>query len=188
MGIDTAVDERLAQRLAELRLERGWTLEELARLADISRSTLSRVERAEVSPTAALLGRLCAVYGRSMSRLLAEVEAAGPAGLVRAGEQQVWRDDSTGFVRRSVSPPHGSLRAEIIEGRLPAGADIAYDRACTPGREHHLWLFEGALELTVDGEAQLLAPGDCLRYVGATSRFRSLGPGDARYALVVVEP
>ncbi|MBO1418612.1 helix-turn-helix domain-containing protein, partial [Streptomyces sp. FH025] len=72
MGIETAVDTRLAQRLAELRVERGWTLEELARQADVSRSTLSRVERAEVSPTAALLGRLCAVYGRTMSRLLAE--------------------------------------------------------------------------------------------------------------------
>ncbi|MFI2609760.1 helix-turn-helix domain-containing protein [Kitasatospora sp. NPDC018619] len=187
MGTDTAADERLAQRLAELRLERGWTLEELARLADVSRSTLSRVERAEVSPTAALLGRLCAVYGWSMSRLLAEVES-GPTRLVRAGEQQVWRDESTGFVRRSVSPPHGSLRAEIVEGRLPAGADIAYDRACTPGREHHLWLFEGGLELTVDGAPQRLGPGDCLRYVSGTSRFRSLGPGEAHYALVVVEP
>ncbi|WP_030234786.1 helix-turn-helix domain-containing protein [Streptomyces sp. NRRL S-350] len=186
MGIDTAADERLAQRLAELRLERGWTLEELARQADVSRSTLSRVERAEVSPTAALLGRLCAVYGRTMSRLLAEVEA-GPAPLVRAGEQQVWRDGTTGFVRRSVSPPHGSLRAEIVEGRLPAGADIAYDRVCVPGREHHLWLFEGRLELTVDGATQPLGPGDCLRYVSGASRFHSVGPGEARYALVVVE-
>ncbi|MBD0690199.1 helix-turn-helix domain-containing protein [Streptomyces sp. CBMA123] len=187
MGIDIAADERLAGRLAELRVERGWTLEELARLADVSRSTLSRVERAEVSPTAALLGRLCAVYGRTMSRLLAEVES-GPARLVRADDQQRWQDEATGFVRRSVSPPHGSLHAEIIEGRLPAGADIAYDRPCPPGLEHHLWLFEGQLELSLDGEAQLLGPGDCLRYGSGTSRFRSLGPGEARYALVVVEP
>ncbi|MFD5466673.1 helix-turn-helix domain-containing protein [Kitasatospora sp. NPDC127059] len=187
MGIDTVADERLARRLAELRVERGWTLEELARLADVSRSTLSRVERAEVSPTAALLGRLCAVYGRTMSRLLAEVESR-PARLVRAEDQHSWQDEATGFVRRSVSPPHGSLHAEIVEGRLPAGADIAYDRPCLPGLEHHLWLFEGQLELSLDGEPQLLGPGDCLRYGSGTSRFRSLGPGAARYALVVVEP
>ncbi|MED7952771.1 MULTISPECIES: XRE family transcriptional regulator [unclassified Streptomyces] len=187
MGIETAADERLAGRLAELRVERGWTLEELARQADVSRSTLSRVERAEVSPTAALLGRLCAVYGRTMSRLLAEVESA-PARLVRADEQWVWRDEATGFVRRSVSPPHGSLRAEIVEGRLPAGADIAYDRPCALGVEHHLWLLEGRLDLTVDGEAQPLAAGDCLRFVAETTRFRCPGPEDARYALVVVVP
>ncbi|MFI8086214.1 XRE family transcriptional regulator [Kitasatospora sp. NPDC086009] len=187
MGIDTAADERLAIRLAELRVERGWTLEELARRAEVSRSTLSRVERAEVSPTAALLGRLCAVYGRTMSRLLAEVESA-PAGLVRAGEQRVWRDEATGFVRRSVSPPDGSLRAEIIEGLLPAGADIAYDRPSVPGLEHHLWLLEGRLELTVDGEPQQLAAGDCLRFTADSTRFRSPGPEAARYVLVVVEP
>lgn len=182
-----AVDDRLAGRLAELRLERGWTLEELARRADVSRSTLSRVERAEVSPTAALLGRLCAVYGRTMSRLLSEVESA-PARLVRAGEQQVWCDETTGFVRRSVSPPHGALRAEVIEGRLPPGADIAYDKPSVPGLEHHLWLLEGELELTIDGEPHLLAAGDCLRFVATTSRFRCPGPQDARYALVVVLP
>ncbi|MEU8510551.1 XRE family transcriptional regulator [Kitasatospora sp. NPDC048722] len=186
MGIETAADERLATRLAELRVERGWTLEELARRADVSRSTLSRVERAEVSPTAALLGRLCAVYGRTMSRLLAEVESA-PARLVRAGEQRIWRDGTSGFVRRSVSPPHNSLRAEIIEGRLPAGADLVYDRPCVPGMEHHLWVLEGELELTVDGEPHRLGAGDCLRYTTSSSRFRSLGPGEARYALVVVE-
>ncbi|MER7753239.1 XRE family transcriptional regulator [Kitasatospora sp. NPDC097643] len=187
MGIETAADERLAGRLAELRVERGWTLEELARQADVSRSTLSRVERAEVSPTAALLGRLCAVYGRTMSRLLAEVESE-PAGVVRAAEQRVWRDEATGFVRRAVSPPHGSLRAEIIEGRLPAGADIPYDRPCVPGLEHHLWVLAGRLELTVDGERHDLGPGDCLRYVSGTSRFRNHGPEEACYALVVVEP
>ncbi|MCG6498202.1 helix-turn-helix domain-containing protein [Kitasatospora sp. A2-31] len=187
MGIDTAADERLATRLAELRVERGWTLEELAQRADVSRSTLSRVERAEVSPTAAVLGRLCAVYGRTMSRLLAEVESV-PARLVRADEQRVWRDEATGFVRRSVSPPHGSLRAELIEGRLPAGADLAYDRPSVPGLEHHLWLLEGELELTVDGEAHLLAAGDCLRFVAESTRFRCPGPAEARYALVVVVP
>ncbi|MFF9641248.1 cupin domain-containing protein [Kitasatospora aureofaciens] len=40
----------------------------------------------------------------------------------------------------------------------------------------------------MDGQPQLLGPGDCLRYRSGTSRLRSLGPGEARYALVVVEP
>ncbi|MGQ4428211.1 helix-turn-helix domain-containing protein, partial [Streptomyces violaceoruber] len=80
------VDARLAARLAELRAERGWSLGELAERSGVSRSTLSRAERGETSPTAAVLNRLCAVYGRTMSRLLSEVEAE-PALLVRAAEQ-----------------------------------------------------------------------------------------------------
>lgn len=44
------------------------------------------------------------------------------------------------------------------------------------------------MELTVDGEPQLLAAGDCLRFVAETTRFRCPGPGEARYVLVVVVP
>lgn len=54
------LDARLARRLAELRTSRGWSLDALAARSGVSRATLSRLENAEVSPTAALLGKLCA--------------------------------------------------------------------------------------------------------------------------------
>ncbi|MER6340785.1 helix-turn-helix domain-containing protein [Streptomyces tendae] len=182
------VDARLAARLAELRAERGWSLGELAERSGVSRSTLSRAERGETSPTAAVLNRLCAVYGRTMSRLLSEVEAE-PALLVRAAEQPVWEDRPGGFVRRSVSPPHPGLRGELVEGRLAAGADIAYDRPPVPGLEQHVWLLEGDLEITAQDVEHHLAAGDCLRMrVWGRTRFRCPGPGGARYALAVVLP
>ncbi|MFD5451853.1 helix-turn-helix domain-containing protein [Streptomyces sp. NPDC127100] len=182
------VDVRLGSRLAELRAEHGWSLGELAERSGVSRSTLSRAERAEISPTAAVLNRLCAVYGRTMSRLLSEVEAE-PALLVRAGEQPRWEDRAAGFVRRSVSPPHAGLRGELVEGRLTAGADIAYDRPPVPGLEQHIWVLEGALEVTAQDVAHDLGTGDCLRLrVWGPTRFRCAGPRDARYVLAVVLP
>ncbi|MEU3660414.1 XRE family transcriptional regulator [Streptomyces sp. NPDC032940] len=182
------VDARLGARLAELRAEHGWSLGELAERSGVSRSTLSRAERAEISPTASVLNRLCAVYGRTMSRLLSEVEAE-PALLLRAGEQPLWEDRAAGFVRRSVSPPHAGLRGELVEGRLAAGADIAYDRPPVPGLEQHIWVLDGALEVTVRDLAHDLGTGDCLRLrVWGPTRFRCPGPGDARYVLAVVLP
>ncbi|TXS54617.1 XRE family transcriptional regulator [Streptomyces sp. uw30] len=182
------VDTRLGARLAELRAERGWSLGELAERSGISRSTLSRAERAEISPTAALLNRLCHVYGRTMSQLLSEVESE-PALLVRAAEQSVWEDRSAGFVRRSVSPPHSGLRAELVEGRLTAGADIAYDRPPVPGLEQHIWVLEGALDVTVQDVEHHVGAGDCLRMrVWGPTRFRCAGPGTVRYLLAVVLP
>ncbi len=182
------VDARLGARLAELRAERGWSLGELAERSGVSRSTLSRAERAEISPTASLLNRLCHVYGRTMSQLLSEVEAE-PALLVRAAEQPVWEDRSSGFVRRSVSPPHAGLRAEIVEGRLTAGADIAYDRPPVPGLEQHILVLEGELDVTVQETEHHLAAGDCLRMrVWGSTRFRCSGPGAVRYVLAGVLP
>ncbi|WP_406443611.1 helix-turn-helix domain-containing protein [Streptomyces sp. NBC_00631] len=187
-SVGTGLDARLGSRLAELRAEHGFSLGELAERSGLSKSTLSRAERAETSPTAALLNRLCNVYGRTMSQLLSEVEAE-PATVLRAAEQQVWEDRASGFVRRSVSPPHGGLRGELVEGRLAAGADISYDRPPVPGLEQHLWVLDGTLAVTAEGTAHLLDVGDCLRLrVWGPTRFRCAGPQEARYVLAVVRP
>ncbi|CAM5520005.1 helix-turn-helix domain-containing protein [Streptomyces coeruleorubidus] len=186
-GID-AVDTRLGARLAELRTEHGYSLGELADRSGVSRSTLSRAERAEISPTASLLNRLCAVYGRTMSQLLSEVEAE-PAPVVRTADQPVWQDQASGFVRRSVSPPHAALRGELVEGCLTAGADIAYDRPPVAGLEQHIWVLEGALDVTAQDTEHRLGAGDCLRMrVWGPTRFRCAAPEGVRYLLAVVRP
>ncbi|MEU6877430.1 helix-turn-helix domain-containing protein [Streptomyces sp. NPDC046712] len=191
MGSESEPDEldaRLAGRLAELRTERGWSLDELAGRTGVSRSTLSRLERVELSPTAVLLGKLCAVYGLTMSQLLAEVESEPPL-VVRADRQAVWRDDSVGFTRRSVSPPHPGLRGEVVEGVLRPGADIAYDGPPVTGMEQHIWVLEGDLEVTEGGRTHELGAGDCLRFrLWGRSRFRCPGEDPVRYALLIVLP
>ncbi|MDK1342628.1 XRE family transcriptional regulator [Streptomyces sp. 378] len=187
-GETEALDARLGVRLAELRAAHGWSLGELADRSGVSRSTLSRAERAEISPTAALLNRLCAVYDRTMSQLLSEVEAE-PQAVVRSTGQPVWRDRASGFVRRSVSPPHPALRGELVEARLSPGADLAYDRPPVTGLEQHIWVLEGALEVTTQGTAHRLDAGDCLRMrVWGPTRFRCTTPEGVRYLLAVVRP
>ncbi|GHH73676.1 DNA-binding protein [Kitasatospora indigofera] len=182
------LEARLAARLATLRTEQGWSLDELARQTGISRSTLSRLERAEISPTAALLGKLCSAYRRTMSQLLAEVESEPPQ-LVPAGRQAVWRDEASGFTRRSVSPPHPGLRGEVVEGILRPGADISYDGPPVPGLEQHIWVLEGELEVTAGDREHPLRAGDCLRLrLWGRSRFRNPGAGPVRYAVLVVLP
>jgi transcriptional regulator with XRE-family HTH domain len=184
----SATDLRLAVRLAGLRQEQGWSLDELAARSGVSRATLSRLERGETSPTASLLGRLCTAYGRTMSRLLAEVEADPPL-LLRAAEQVVWTDPETGFVRRSVSPPAAGYAMEMMTGELPRGAVIAYDAPPISGVEQHLWMLAGRLDLTVEGREHRLAAGDCLRFrLFGSTRFACPGPASARYVIAICRP
>lgn len=182
------IDTRLASRLTQLRREQGWSLDELAARSGVPKATLSRLERGETSPTASLLGKLCAAHGRPMSRLLAEVEAE-PALLIRAADQPVWTDPDTGFVRRSLSPPGAGFDTELIHGTLPPGAVIAYDSPPLAGLEQHIWLIDGQLTYTLDGTEHSLQPGDCLRFrlYGAT-RFASSGDGPARYIIAITRP
>ncbi len=182
------IGERIARRLAALRAERGWTLEALASRTGISRATLSRLERCELSPTATMLNKLCAQYGWTASRLMAEAES-GPPSVVRAGEQVTWKDPETGYVRRVLSPPHPNLKGELVEVSLPPGSTVSYDVSPVPGLEHHLWMIEGSLTLEVEGSVLRLEKGDCVRYVlSGPSRFLSGSKRQARYVIAFVHP
>jgi transcriptional regulator with XRE-family HTH domain len=183
-----AIESRIAQRLARLRGERGWSLEAVAERTGISRATLSRLERAELSPTAAMLGKLCAAYGWTLSRLMTEAETRPPR-VVRAAEQATWKDPESGYRRRIVSPPSPGVRGELVEVQMPAGAAVAFDAAPVAGLEHHLWMLDGLLTLEVDGSVFHLRAGDCLRYVlSGSTRFHCTGKRDARYLVAIVHP
>lgn len=181
--MDDALNDRLAEHLRHLRQERQWSLDILAERSGVSRATLSRIEKAEVSPTTEVLGRLCTAYTLSMSRLLARVEE-GFAPVIRHADQPVWTDRQAGFRRRSVSPPATALNAEVLECELEPGMEISYDAPPLPGLEHHLLLHAGALTVTVEGQAHRLQPGDCLRYrLFGGSRFETPADQSARYTL-----
>src|SRR5262245_51908446 len=174
-GPAPTVEERIAHKLAGLRSERGWSLEALAERTGISRATLSRIERAELSPTASMLTTLCSVYGWTLSRFMADAETRAPS-LVPAAGQTEWKDPGSGYRRRVVSPPGPGLRGELVEVRMPAGASVSFDVAPVAGLEHHLWMLEGSLTLDVEGSRFRLRAGDTLRYLlVGPSRFEGTG-------------
>ena len=184
--VDHELERRLAQRLRTLRVERSWSLDELARRAHVSRASLSRLENGEVSPTAAVLGRLASAHGLTVSRLIHLVEDDF-VPLIRRADQPEWYDRRSGFRRRSVSPPTRTLAAEVLECALSPDASITYDRPPRHGLEHHLLLLDGRLDVAVDGTTHALEPGDCLRYqLSGPSEFRTPADAGARYLLVVV--
>lgn len=183
---DADTDVRLATRLRDLRAGRGWSLDELAGRSNVSRATLSRIENGDVSPTASVLGRLCAAYGLTLSRLMHLVEDTFPP-VIRHAAQPIWTDPETGFRRRIVSPPAKGLSGEALECHLPAGTLITYDAPPRPGLEHHLLLREGRLTIALDDKTHELAAGDCLRYqLFARSAFATPDDCGAHYFLFMV--
>lgn len=183
---DTAIDQRIAERLKTLRNERGWSLDELAGRSGVSRATLSRLENAAISPTTGMLSKLCAAYGMTLSRLMHMAEGDF-VPLVRRAAQATWTDAAIGFKRRAVSPPARTLAGEVIEGELGPGTRIAYNHPPKPGLEHHLLLLEGQLEVSVSGQTHELKPGDCLRYqLFGPSAFATPKKTSARYLIFMV--
>jgi transcriptional regulator with XRE-family HTH domain len=179
------IDHRLAAHIHDLRIERSWSLDDLASASGLSRATLSRIENVQVSPTASVLGKLCAAFGVTMSRLLALAEQPAE-GVTRRAEQTVWSDPDHGFVRWSVSPSGQGFDCELVDCQLQPDTHIPYDRPARPGLEHHLYLLEGRLAVTVDGRRHNLETGDSLRYrLFGASVFDTPPDTGARYVLAV---
>ncbi|MFC5507019.1 helix-turn-helix domain-containing protein [Bosea massiliensis] len=182
---DIDLDRRLGARIKGLRQSRGLTLDQLAERSGVSRAMISRVERGESSPTAALLDRLCAGLGVLLSALFREEAQGGP--LARRSEQPVWTDPDSGYVRRSVSPAGTGSQIEIVEVEMPAGARVLLDAPRGGFRlDQQLWLLEGELSLTVGGREHRLAAGDCLAMLlDGPIAFHNPGEVPARYAVVL---
>jgi transcriptional regulator with XRE-family HTH domain len=184
------LDRRLALRIRAERESRGWSLEELAGRSAVSRAMISRVERGESSPTAALLGRLSGALGLSLSRLLARAESAEGGRLARAADQSLWRDPATGFLRRALTPigESGIPPLELVESALPPGAEIAYPAAAYAFiQDQQVLVLEGTLRFRQGEEVHDLAVGDCFR-LGPPADCVFANPGKAlcRYLVAVL--
>jgi transcriptional regulator with XRE-family HTH domain len=152
---------RLAAQLRTEREARSWTIAELAERSGVSRAMISKAERAEASPTAALLGRLCAAFGLTLSAMLARAEGLAGGAVVRAEAQPRWRDPETGYIRRAISPP--GAEPELVQVELPPGARVAYPAASyAPTRGHTIWVLEGELHFREGPQLHVLGAGDCL--------------------------
>jgi transcriptional regulator with XRE-family HTH domain len=158
--IVTDVTGPLAARLKTEREARGWTVAELAERSGVSRAMISKVERAEASPTAALLGKLSGAFGLTLSALLARAEQAS-GRMSRRAQQSRWTDPGTEYTRRVVSPASGGP-LEIVEVELPPGASVTFPAAAYTFRYHQILVLSGTLTLIEDRLEHTLAKGDCL--------------------------
>jgi transcriptional regulator with XRE-family HTH domain len=175
---------RIARRVQDERRRRGWSLDMLAREAGVSKSMLSKLERGEASPTAALLGRISGAFGLTLGTLLAGEQSAR-GRLIRRAEQPVWVDPRSRYRRRQVSPL-SDLPMQLVEVELPAGARVAFPASAYAFIRQVVWLLEGRLDFAEGNIVHRLEPGDCLE-LGAPSdcEFRNPGRAKCRYLVVV---
>src|SRR5439155_23967573 len=105
---ETASDlnQRIAERVRELRAAHGLSRDGLAGKSGVSRSMISVIERGESSPTAAVLEKLAASLNVTLGSLFEVLAAAAknpPAPVVRRNDQIEWQDPASGYIRRNVS-------------------------------------------------------------------------------------
>jgi transcriptional regulator with XRE-family HTH domain len=180
-----SLDQRLAARLQAEREQRGWSVAELAAKSGVSRAMISKIERAEASPTASLLVKIATAFGLPLSLLLARAEGEAQR-VARAEEQQRWQDPESGYRRRAISPPGDGL-LQLTEVELPAGARIAFPAAAYTFIHQQIWILDGTLTFHEGATIHRLGPGDCLSLGPPVDHtFENRTKRVCRYLVVVV--
>ncbi len=181
-----SLNDRIAQRVRELRAARGLSLDALATHCGVSRSMISLIERGESSPTAVLLEKLATGLEVPLASLFdSPAPSANP--VARRADQPPWRDPGSGYVRRNVSPGGVVSPIQIVEVSFPPGARVAYESgARTPRVHQQVWVLEGRIDIALGDAFHQLGEGDCLAMVlDQPMVYHNPGDQPARYAVVI---
>ena len=185
---------QIATRIRDEREQRRWTLAQLADASGVSRAMINRIERAESSPTAVVLGKLAVAFQIKVSALLTpDEDAAG--GAPDSGEEQVagvrrmadaaeWRDPATGYRRRQITGPR--FPADIAEVRLPPGARVPYPAASLAFIREVVWVLDGRLTFHGGDEVHQLDAGDSIEVDEPVPHvFANTSDAECRYAIIL---
>jgi len=153
---------QIARRVRLDRETRGWSLAQLAERAGVSKATISKIERAEVSPTAVILVRLASAFGMTLAGLLTRAEGEGNR-LSRVADQPVWQDPETGYRRRQVFG-RSDHPVEIIEVEMPAGRRVALPALSYAQIRQAIRVEKGQLVIVEGDVRHVLRAGDCLGF------------------------
>lgn len=176
----------LGDALRRRRQERRLTLDQLARKSGVSRAAISKIERGQSGASTTVLGRLAEALDLSISQLV----GGGPGGRrvvhISADQQPVFREDRSGFERRSLSPLYLGRGVDFVLNRLPPRARTGPFPSHRSGVEEHLYVTKGRLKVSLDGKDHILKVGDFLFYQGDLDHaFENLSDSVCEYFIVI---
>lgn len=182
-----ALAAAIGSRVRAERQARGWTLDQLAGAASVSRRMVVNVEQGEVNPSVGTLLRLGDALGVGLPAL---VEPPHPQAVMvtRRGEGAVlWTGSAGGrgiLVAGSACPDV----AELWDWTLAAG-ETHTSEAHVPGTRELVHVLQGKLTIETGGQSVTLHAGDAVAFSGETHhRYANNGKRTARFALAVSGP
>lgn len=167
------------------RLRHQLTLEQLSKLSGVSRAAISKIERGEVSATTGILGRIAEALNLSISQVVGGPKTEAVLH-IQPEAQAVFRENTTGFERRSLSPLYHGRGVDVVMNTLPARTRTGPFPAHRAGVEEHLYVIRGKLRVILDEKSYVLTKGHFLFYRGDLDHtFENLTNGPCEYLIVI---
>lgn len=187
MDSTAALARAVGARVKHERNLRGWTLDQLAGAADVSRRMLINIEQGTTNPSIGLLLRISDALGVGLPVLVEPPEKAS-VRVTRSGDGAVlWTGEAGGravLVAGTAGPDVG----ELWEWTLGVG-DRYRSKAHGPGTKELVQVQHGTLVLEVGDQSVTVAAGDAVAFGGDLPHgYANSGREPARFSLAVFEP
>jgi transcriptional regulator with XRE-family HTH domain len=169
-------------RIRQLRKQRGWPLEKASESSGVAHSTLSKIERGELSPTFGTIQKIAAGFGIDIATLLVPPIATGAVGrrsITRAGAgspHTTRTQDTLGLAGEIANKRMTPFRTRVKARSREEYADWSFQ----PG-EVFVFVLGGTLVIYSEYyELLRLGAGDSVYYDGGMGYlWVSEGPQDA---------
>jgi len=176
------VARAIARNVRRLRTGRGYTLDELANRAGVSRGMLIQIEQDRTNPSVGTLVRVADALGASLAQLVEVSDAPAVRVVPAADAVPLWRGDRGGVATllAGTGPPQP---VELWQWRLEPG-DSYSSQAHLAGTRELLHVLAGRLTLTVEDETHLIGPADTVLF-SADREHRYANEADEQVRLVM---
>ena len=160
--------------MAALRVERGWSLSELARRASLGKATLSGLEAGTRNPTLDTLHAVAAALGVPLTTILTPDPGPVRGAAVDMTLLRVFDD--------------GPATYELYRMRIPAGAAQVSPPHHT-GVTEHATVFAGVLEAGPVDRMRCAGAGEYLEWTADVPHgYAARGPADVEASLLIRYP
>lgn len=158
---DAADGLRIGARLRDARLRQGLTIEHVARLSNVTKGFVSRLERDMTSPSVTTLVTICEVLALPVGELF----SAPKTDVVRRGAAPRIELTGEGIDERLLTPS-GQGRLQLVHSTVEPGANGGAELYTLNAEVEVLHVLKGQIEVVFADHMEALSPGDTITFSG----------------------
>jgi len=156
-------EQIIAKRIRKIRLARGLTLTEAAKRSELTKSALSKIETAQISPPISTMIRIAKALGVALLEFFIDEDNTPVCVYTPKNARQVVNQEGSNFGYRYEALALNK-RNKYVEPFI-----LTIEPGDPPGEFYHkgqefIYMLEGAMEFTVGDNTYRLKPGDSIYF------------------------